>query len=181
MLHSRAAFADFFKKCWAATQRLEMREDNKTGDFIMATMDNSITKKQLTTLALLGFLILGLFVAGFVWLVYSVRVSGAGGGELFLAYAPYWTFPYLIVGSVYVGFFAARFAQGRWKQTWFWGISGFALTLIFLIGIPRLLANVFPFPSPEIFGGPAIFAFLAPILSALLLALLISRRSKATE
>jgi hypothetical protein len=157
-----------------------MHEDNKTGGFIMATMDNSITKKQLTTLALLGFLILGLFVAGFVWLVYSVRVSGAGGGELFLAYAPYWTFPYLIVGSVYVGFFAARFAQGRWRHTWLWGIAGFALTLLFLIGFPSLLSPVFPFPSPEIFGGPAIFAFLAPVFSALLIVLLISRRRKAT-
>ncbi len=35
---------------------------------MMTTMDNSITKQQLTTLALLGFVILALFAAGFVWL-----------------------------------------------------------------------------------------------------------------
>ena len=42
------------------------------------------------------------------------------------------------------------------------GIGGFALTLIFIIGFPILLSPVFPYPSP------AIFAFLAPVLSALL-------------
>ncbi len=146
----------------------------------MTTMDNSITKKQLTTLALIGFVILGLFVAGFVWLVYYVRVSGDGGGELFLAYAPFWIYPYLVVGSVYVGFFAARFAKGRWKHTWLWGIAGFALTLLFIIGFPSLLSPVFPYQSPTIFAGPAIFAFLAPVLSALLFVLLISIRRKAT-
>jgi hypothetical protein len=143
-------------------------------------MDNSITKKQHTTIALIGFLILGLFAAGFVWLVYYVRVSGDGGGELFLAYAPYWTFPYLIVSSVYVGFFAARFAKSRWQHTWLWGTVGFILTLILILGFPSLLSTIFPYQSHEIFAGPAIFAFLAPVLSSLLIVLLISIRRKAT-
>ena len=143
----------------------------------MTAMNNSITKKQLTTLALLGLLILVLFAAGFVWLYKGVL--GNGGGEVFLALAPYWVFPYLVVISVYVGFFAARFAKGRWEHAWLWGIAGFALTLLFILGFPSLLSSVFPYQSPVIFAGPAIFAFVAPVLSALLIVLLISIRRKA--
>ena len=139
----------------------------------MTTMDNSITKKQLTTLALLGLLILVLFATGFVWLYY-------GDVDVFLAFAEFYIFPYVVVISVYVGFFAARFAKGRSKHAWLWGIAGFALTLIFIIGFPSLLSPVFPYASPAIFAGPAIFAFLAPVLSALIIVLLISIRRKAT-
>ena len=146
----------------------------------MTNVDNSITKKQLTTLALTGLLILVLFAAGFGWLYYYVGVLGHGGGEVFLAFAPFWIFPYLVVISVYVGFFAARFAKGRWKPAWLWGIAGFALTLLFIMGFPSLLSPVFPYQSPTIFAGPAIFAFLAPLLSALLIVLVISIRRKAT-
>jgi hypothetical protein len=145
---------------------------------MMTTMDNSITKKQFTTLTLLGLLILVLFAAGFVWLYKGVL--GNGRGEVFLAIAPFWVFPYLVVNSVYVGFFAARFAKGRGKHAWLWGIAGFTLTLLFILGFPSLLSPVFPYQSPEIFAGPAIFAFLAPVLSAVLIVLLISIRSKAT-
>jgi hypothetical protein len=141
-------------------------------------MDNSITKKQLATLALLGWLILVLFAVGFAWL--HEIVLGNGEGEVFLAFAPYWVYPYLVVNSVYVGYFAARFAKGRWKRAWLWGIAGFALTLLSILGLPGLLSPIFPYRSPEIFAGPAIFAFLAPVLSALLMVLLISIRRKAT-
>ena len=71
----------------------------------MTDADNSVTTKQLTTLALVGLVILAVFAAGFIWLVYYVRVSGDGGGEAFLACAPYWLYPYLVVSSVYTGFF----------------------------------------------------------------------------
>ena len=145
----------------------------------MTAMNDPISKKKLTTLTLIGVVILGLFAAGFVWLVYYVRVSGDGGGELFLAYAPFWIFPYLVVSSVYVGFFAAAFAKGKWKHTWLWGITGFALTLLFIMGMPSLLSPISPFQNPEIFAGPALFAFLAPIFSALLIGLLISIRRKS--
>jgi hypothetical protein len=145
----------------------------------MTTMDKSITKKQLAILALIGVVILALFAAGFVWLYYYVGVLGNGGGEMLLALSPYWVFPYLVVSSVYVGFFAARFAAGRGKHAWLWGIAGFALTLLFILGFPILLSPVFPYQGPTIFAGPAIFAFLAPLLSALLIMLLISIRRKA--
>jgi hypothetical protein len=144
----------------------------------MPIMDNPITKKQLTTLSLIGFVILALFSAGFMWLHYHVRVSGDGGGEVVLALSPFWLYPYLVVSSVYAGFFSARFAKGRWKHAWLWGIAGFALTLLFIIGIPSLLSPIFPYQGPEIFAGPAIFAFLAPILSVLFIVLLISIRRK---
>ena len=144
----------------------------------MTNMDNSIAKKQLTTLALMGLLILVLFAASFVWLYYYGVVLG--NGDEVLAYAPFWIYPYLVAISVYVGFFAARFAKGRWKQAWLWGIAGFALTLLFILGFPSLLSPIFPYQSPEIFAGHAIFAFLAPVLSALLIVLLISIRRKAT-
>jgi hypothetical protein len=146
----------------------------------MATLDNSITKKQLTALALIGFVILALLAASFICLHYYVRVSEDGGGEVVLALSPFWLYPYLVVSSVYVGFFTARYAKGRWKHTWFWGIAGFTLTLLFTIGIPSLVSPVFPYQSPEIFAGPAIFAFLAPILSALFIVLVLSIRKKAT-
>ena len=143
----------------------------------MTTMDNPITNKQLTTLALIGLLILGLFAAGFVWLYQGVL--GNGQGEAFLAYAPFWVFPYLVVNSVYVGFFATSFANGRGKPAWLWGVAGFALTLLFILSLPSLFSPIFPYQSPEIFAGPAIFAFLAPILAALLLVLVLSIRRKA--
>ncbi|MBL8207945.1 MAG: hypothetical protein JNM09_27170 [Blastocatellia bacterium] len=144
----------------------------------MTTMDNSITKKQLKTLALLGSLLLVMFAAGFVWLYQGVL--GQGRGEDFLAYAPFWLYPYLIVSSVYVGFLAVRFAKGRWKQAWRWRIAGFALTLLFIVSFPSLLSPIFPSQTPEIFAGPAIIAFLAPVLSALVIVLLISIRRRAT-
>jgi len=136
-------------------------------------MNTSITKKQLTTLALIGLLILILFAGSFVWFYSNVK------GEEFLVFAPYWVFPYLGVISFYAGFFSARFAKGRGKNALLWGIIGFALTLIFMIGFPGLLSPIFPYQSPEIFAGPAIFAFIAPILSSLLIVLLISIRKKA--
>ena len=146
----------------------------------MTTLDNSITKKQLTTLALTGLVILALFAAGFVWLYYYVGVLGHGGDEVVLALAPFWIFPYLAVISVYVGFFAARFAKGRWKHAWLWGIAGSALTLLFIMSFPGLLSPVFPYQSPTIFAGPAILAFIALVFSVLLIMLLISIRRKAT-
>lgn len=144
----------------------------------MATTAESITKKQLTNLVLLGLSILLLFAAAFVWLY--VGVLGRGRGEAFLAYAPFWVFPYLVVNRVYAGFFAARFARGRGTFAWPWGIAGFALTLLCILGIPNLLAPLFPYQTPEIFAGPAIFAFAAPMLSVLLIVLLISMRRRAT-
>lgn len=146
----------------------------------MTAAGDSITKKQLATLILIGWLILVLFAAGFIWLHYFVRVSGEGGGEAVLVLSPFWLYPYLAVNSVYAGFFAARFAKGRWKHAWLWGIAGFFLTLLFIIGGPGLLSSVFPFQGPKIFAGPAIFAFLAPVLSALFTVLFISIRRKAT-
>ena len=141
------------------------------------SMDNSITTKQRTTLALIGALILALFALGFLWL--RVGVLGNGEGERFLALAPYWVFPYLGVTSAYVGFVAARFARGHWKPAWPWGIAGFMLTLLFITSLPGLASPLFPGQSPEIFAGPALFAFLAPVLSALLIVLFISIRKKA--
>lgn len=143
----------------------------------MTTVDNPIPGKQLTTLALTGLLILMLFAAAFVWLYQGVLSNGEG--EAFLAYAPFWVFPYLAVNSVYVGFFAARFAKGRGKPAWLWGIAGFALALLFILTLPSLFLPIFPDQSPEIFAGPALFAFLAPILAALLLVLVLSIRRKA--
>jgi apolipoprotein N-acyltransferase len=145
----------------------------------MTTKDNSITQEQFIKLALLGLIILILFAAGFFWL--DKEVLGNGEGELFLAYAPFWVYPYLVVVSVYVGFFVARYAKGRRRHAWIWGIAGFTLTLLFILGFPGLLSPIFPFKSPEIFAGPAIFAFLAPMLSSLIMLLLIPNRKNPTK
>lgn len=136
-------------------------------------MNNSITQKQFSTLALIGLLLLLLFAASFVWLVY-------GGAEVFPAFAEYWIYPYLAVSSFYAGFLAARFTKGRWKHAWLWGIAGFVLTLLFILGLPSLLSPVFPYTDPAIFAGHAIFAFIAPVLSALSIVRLTSLRRKAT-
>lgn len=143
-------------------------------------MDNSDPKKLLTILALIGLVILALFAAGFVWLNYYVGVLGNGGGEVVLELAPFWIYPYLVVVSVYAAFFAERFAKGKWKHAWLWGIAGFALTLLFILGFPSLLSPVFPYPGPTSFAGPAILAFVTPVLSGLLIMLLISIRRKAS-
>lgn len=136
-------------------------------------MNNSITQKQFSTLALIGLLLLLLFAASFVWLVY-------GGAEVFPAFAEYWVYPYLAVSSFYVGFLAVRFTKGRRKHAWLWGIAGFVLTLLFIMGLPSLLSPVFPYSDPAIFAGHAIFAFLAPVLSALFIVRLTSISRKAT-
>lgn len=139
----------------------------------MTTMENSITPKQFSSLALIGLLILALFAASFVWLVY-------GGAEVFPAFAEYWIYPYLAVSSFYVGFLAARFTKGRGKHAWLWGIAGFALTLLFIMGLPSLLSHVFPYSDPAIFAGHAVFAFIAPVLSALFILRLTDLSRKAT-
>ncbi len=140
---------------------------------MMTTMSNSITSKQLTTLVLIGLLILALFAASFVWLVY-------GGAEVFPAFAEYWIYPYLGVSSFYVGFLAARITKNRGKHAWLWGIAGLALTLLFIMGLPSLLTPVFPYSDPAIFAGHAIFAFIAPVLSALFILRLTALSRKAT-
>lgn len=140
---------------------------------MMTTIDSSITPKQFSTLALIGLLILVLFAASFVWLAY-------GGAEVFPAFAEYWIYPYLAVSSFYVGFLAVRFTKGRRKRAWLWGIAGFTLTLLFIIGLPSLLSSIFPYSDPAIFAGHAIFAFLAPVVSALFIVRLTSISRKAT-
>jgi len=134
----------------------------------------------MSRLVLTGLWILLLFAGAFVGLVYYLRAGGDGAGEVFRAVAPYWIFPYLAVTSVYAGFLAARFARGRWKHAWLWGIAGCAFTFLSTISVPRLLSPLFPYQGPEIFQGPAPLAFLAPGLSALSIVLLISIRRKAT-
>ena len=146
----------------------------------MANTDTPLSKKQLITLALAGGVILILFAAGFLWLHSYVRVSGPGGGETVLALSPFWLFPYLVVSSAYAGFFAAKFAQGRSQPAGRWGIAGFALTLLLIIGFPAVLAPVFPNASPTIFAGPAISAFLAPVLAVVCIVLFLSMRKKTT-
>jgi hypothetical protein len=111
----------------------------------MTNVDSSITKKQLTTLALLGLLILLLFAAGFVWLYDGVLWNG--GGELFLAFAPFWIFPYLVVISVYVGFFCGKIRKRQMEaclalgNRWFCSDSpihhGFSNLAITRISISR--------------------------------------------
>ena len=136
--------------------------------------------KQLTALALIGLVILVLFVVGFVWFINHAGVLGNAGEHVVLAIGRFWIFTYLVVTSVYVGFFVTRFAKGRRKHVWFWGITGFVLTLIFIMGIPSLLSPIFPYQSLVIFAGPAMFAFLAPIFSVLLIMLLISIRRNSS-
>lgn len=141
----------------------------------MTTRNNSIPNKQFTTLAFFGLLILVLFGVGFLWLVQDVL--GNGEGERFLSLAPFWVYPYMFVNSIYVGFLSVIFARGRWNRVWLWGMAGFASTLLFILALPSLLSPLWPYQGPEIFAGPAIFAFLAPVLSALLLVILISAPS----
>jgi hypothetical protein len=140
-------------------------------------MDNSSFKKKLTTLAVIGLLILVLFAASFAWFY---NYAGVAGEDKFIAFLRFWIYSYWVGSSVYVGLFAARFAKGKRSQAWFWGIAAVPLTLLFILGFPSLLSPLFPHQSSLIFGGPAIFAFLAPIFSALLIVVLISIRRKAT-
>jgi len=140
----------------------------------MTDVQESLTRKQLTTLALIGLSILILFAAGFAWIYYYIGVLGNGGVDVFLAVAPFCILPYLIVISIYVAFFMAKFAKGRWRYPWLWGFGGFALTVLFSVGLPILLSPVFPYQSP------VIFTFLAPVLSTLAIMLLISIRKKVT-
>lgn len=145
----------------------------------MTNTEKSISTKQLIILALIGLVILVLFAVSFVWSYNHTGVLGDVGEDVVLAIGRFWIFTYLVVTSVYVSYFATRFAKGRRKHAWFWGITGFALTLVCIMSVPSLLSPIFPYQSPVIFAGPAIFAFLAPVLSVLFIMLLISIRRKA--
>ena len=138
----------------------------------MTDVDNSITTNQLTALALIGLSIVVLFALGFIWI--DDYIMRHGGVDVFLAVAPFYILAYLIVISIYVGFFMAKFARGRWKHSGLWGIGGFVLTVLLSVGFPILLSPVFPYQSP------VTFAFVAPVLSTLAMMLLISIRKKVT-
>jgi len=139
-------------------------------------MKKPITTNQLTLLALLGTAIVALFAAAFVWLYYAGGAVSDGDGELFLTLAPYWVYSFLIVNSVYAGYFAVSVARGRWKYVWPWAVAGVVVTLGCIIGFPGLMSPIFPNSSPVIFAGPAMFAFAAPLVSGATLWLFISLR-----
>ena len=138
----------------------------------MAEEVNFLTNKQLMRLGLIGLAIVLLFAVSFAGFWYYVGVLGNGGVDVLIAFMPVCLLPYVVVISVYVGFFSAKFANRRWQYPWLWGIGGFVLTILFIVGLPLLFASVFPYQSP------AIFAFFAPVLSALSMMLFSSIRRK---
>ncbi|HOI29812.1 MAG TPA: hypothetical protein PLZ15_08655 [Melioribacteraceae bacterium] len=135
-------------------------------------MNRPVKNRQIILPAIAGLIIIILFAVGFIWLYTSYK------GEEFLSLAPYWIYSYLGVTCLYSGFFTARFAKAKGRKILLWGSLGFLLTLIFTITIPGLLSPLIPYEGPEIFAGPAILAFLAPVLSVIITLLLISIRKK---
>src|SRR5258706_10659500 len=101
----------------------------------MTDVQESLTRKQLTTLALTGLSILILFAAGFAWIYYYIGVLGNGGVFVFFVVAPFCILPYLIVISFYVAFFMAKFAKGRWWYSWLLGFGGFCMHVFFSVGL----------------------------------------------
>jgi len=83
----------------------------------MTDIENIPTRKQLTTLGLIGLSILILFAAGFVGIYYYMGVLEHGGVDVFLAFAPFCILPYLSVTSIYSGSFIAKFAKGKWRHS----------------------------------------------------------------
>ncbi len=141
----------------------------------MADLNASLTRKQLTKLGLIGLSLLILFAAGFAWFWYYVGVLEHGGVDVLMAFLPVCLLPYIVVITGYAGFFTAQFAKGKWQHSWLWGIAGSGLTILLIIGLPMLLEPMFPYQSP------AIFVFLAPVVSTLLIVSLISIRRKAAQ
>jgi hypothetical protein len=138
----------------------------------MAKVDNSLKNMQLRNLGLIGLVIIILFAAGFAWAWYYIGIWGHGGVDVLLTFLPFCILPYFLVITVYVGFFTAKFAEGRWRHTWPWGLTGSILTLLFMIGSPELTFLIPHYSS-------AIFVFLSPVVSTLLILSLISIRRKA--
>ena len=130
-------------------------------------------RKEFKALVWVGFPILVLLWAGFVWINYYVLMYG-GGIDVFIAVAPYCVFPYLIVMSIYAGIFMTTFARGRWKHPWLWGVAGIAMTALFSLGILILLSPIVPYLSP------VIFAFVVPVLSIGLILRLIAIRKRVS-
>jgi hypothetical protein len=124
--------------------------------------------------------ILAVFAAALVGLFAYLRVGGDGAGEVFLALAPYWLFPYLAVTSGYAGVLAARFARGRSPYPWAWGIAGGVLCLVSTIALPRVISPLLSYSGPRVFDGPAPIAFLAPVLSVLVMVSFISMGRRPT-
>ena len=129
-------------------------------------------RKELRALVLVGFPILVLLWAGFVWI--NDYVLTHGGIDVLIAVTPFCMLPYSIVMSIYAGFFMATFARGRWRHPWLWGITGIALTALFSVSILTLLSPIFPYISP------VIFAFVVPVLSTAVILRLISIRKKVS-
>ena len=129
-------------------------------------------RKELRALVFVGFSILVLLWAGFVWINYYVVTHG--GIDVLIAVTPFCMLPYSIVMGIYVGLFMARFARGRWRHPWLWGITGFALTALFSVSILALLSPIFPSLSP------VLFAFVVPVLSIAVILRLISIRKKVS-
>lgn len=135
-------------------------------------MNTPLTNGQIILNSIAGLIIIILFAVGFIWLHTNYK------SEEFLSLAPYWIYSYLGVTGLYSGFFTAGFAKAKGKRRPLWGFIGSLLTLILTLTIPGLLSPLIPYEGPEIFAGPAILAFLAPVLSVIITLLLISINKK---
>lgn len=133
-----------------------------------------LTWKQITKFAVAGtFIVFGFLLAlASIFLYDALRPA-----DIALTVAPLCFLPYVLAISVYVGFFMAKLAKGNGKNSWFWGIIGFIITIGFTIGFPLIIAFSFLFPHTS----PVVFSFLAPFLSTSITALLISIRKKPSQ
>ena len=132
----------------------------------MTNAHTDLSSKEIKRLALIGLAIIGLFAAGLAGIRYA-EDPGLGIGLYTL-----WWLSYPLIISIYVGFFAGKVAKGRWRFFWLWGVAGFLLTRISIVVLPRLPGPAFSYPSA------IILPFIAPVLSAALILLLIDLRKR---
>ena len=139
----------------------------------MTSKIESLSRKQLMNLGAIGIILVLSFIAVFFFtLVYNGGLLADRGPGVIIVFVVSFSISYLIVISVYVGYLVSAFARGRRSYPFLWAIIGFVLTMVAIILLYRLPSSLFPFWSP------IFFAFLAPILSALLTILLIVSRRK---
>ena len=124
--------------------------------------------KQIVKYAVIGILIVAVFLSALVGAYYYVGVMGNGGPDALIAAIPVGLFLYMLIISGYVSFFMAKLAEGKGKLSWPWAVLGFILTFGFAVSFPLVFSFLFPYDIP------AIFSFFAPFLSTPITVLLMN-------
>ena len=137
----------------------------------MSDQSEKSSQGEFRSLITNGIILVVVWFVAFIGIYVYVVILGNGGADVYSEVSPLCFFPFIIVSSIYVGYFMAKFSKNKGKHPWLWAIIGFVTTVGFIVVLPIIVSGIFP-------GISILFAFLAPVLSTLLTILLINIRRK---